>query len=199
MEDKNTDLHRNQAILQALDEAIEEGPWDATVFFQAIRNKLIEIRNQFEKETGLTEENVSSASRATLFGNMAKRHGMVEVFILLYNADGNSIPKWENLLRSISSQIVSRPVYRLEADAKSALRAATNRMNEAYVSVFIQEDEILPSQLARAPHDRHGHEILSVKEGAIQCENIDQFIHSSGQYDFKNNKLIWTGVVELNN
>src|ERR1700722_13594354 len=147
MVDKNTDLQRNQAILQALDEAIEEGPWDVTVFFQAIRNKLIEIRDQFEVETGLSEEDSSSASHATLFSNMAKRHGMMEVFILLYNADGSSIPKWENILRSISSQIISRPVYRREADAKSALRVASNRMNEAYVSVFIKEDQILPSQL----------------------------------------------------
>lgn len=196
MAEKNQEHKQNIAILKALNEAIENGPWDVTVFFQAMRNKLVEIRDRFKQDVNLEDINDSSMA-GTLFGRIAKRSGITEVYVLLYNADGTNLAKWENILRTISTHTVSRPIYNLEKNARSALRAAVTKPNEAYISVFIPEEDIMPTQSGRIAHDRYGHEILNLKEGAIKAENIHQFIHVSGRYDYDNNKLVWHSVIDF--
>jgi intracellular multiplication protein IcmQ len=196
MAEKNQDTKQNIAILKALNEAIEKGPWEVTVFFQAMRNKLVEIRDRFKQDVNL-EDIDETTNSGTLFDRIAKRSGITEVYILLYNADGGNLAKWENILRTISNHTVSRPIYNHEKNARSALRAAATKQNEAYISVFVPEEDILPTQADRKSHDRYGHEILNLKEGAIKADNIHQFIHVSGRYDYDNNKLVWHSVVDF--
>lgn len=198
MADINLDRQHNLAILKALDEAIEQAPWDTTIFLQAMRNRLIEIRDKFKHEA-LLDENTDENNLvpATLFGRIAKRTGIAEVFVLIYSADGINIHKWENILRSISKHTISRPIYRSEQDAKKALRAASNKLNEAYVSVFIHEDDIIPPKPDKIPHDRYGTEILNIKEGIIHLENIHHFVHASGVYEFRKDMLVRLGTAEF--
>lgn len=197
MADEKNIVEKNQAILDALNAAIENGPWDKAVFFQAMRTKLIEIRERFKQEALLEAESDQSIMPSTLFGRIAKRSGVAEVYVLLYCADGNNIYKWENVLRSVASHVVSRPIYKQEKDAKAALRAASNKLNEGYVSIFIHEEDIIPPDQERSQIDRYGHEIINVKDGVVRREIIHRFVHISGIYEFKGDKLIWQSAADF--
>ncbi len=99
-----------------------------------------------------------------------------------------TVSKWEILLNSIETQAINRPAYINEEFARAELRSASQKFNEAYVSIFVKETDILTSANLV---DRHGNQLVTLKDGAIKKENIFHFVHKSGQYEFENNKLIW--------
>jgi intracellular multiplication protein IcmQ len=186
------------ALLKALDVAIEKGPWDISPFFQTMRDRLIGIRDRFKKEAHLEEKAPERVLMpATLFGRIAKRSGLVEVYIVLYNSDGMNLQKWESILRSVEQHIISRPIYRYEKNARAALHAAVNKPNEAYIAVFIHEEDILAIAPERIPKDRHGIELLTLKDNVVKHQNIFRFVHVSGIYEFKGDKLTWQSAAEL--
>lgn len=186
-----------RAILDALNNTIEKGQWGDNLFFQAMLKKLTEVRERLKRDTHLVESNSGQGMPTTLYGRVAQRSGLVEAYILLYNADGNNIPKWESALQMINKFIVSRPIYRHENEVKAALRAATNKMNEGYAVVFIHEEDIIKPSSDQCPHDRYGNELLVLREGAVKRENITRFVHKTGNYKYEDDKLEWASAVEF--
>lgn len=188
----NDEVQHNLDILKSLDEAIEKAEWEESLFLRTARKRLIEIRDEFKRDAHLEKylTNEDQDIPKTLAARIAKRTGLVEVFVLLYNADGKDLYRWEQILNSIQGYIVSRPVYRFEKDVKAALRAAVNKSNEAYIAAFINEHEILEMSPEKTPRDRAGIDLLTLRDGAIKKDHITRFIHQTGVYEFENEKLI---------
>jgi len=196
MTDIDDETKHNLEILKALNEAIEKGPWDQSNFFKAIGKKLVEIRNRFRNDLnlGVIEETGMSASVAN---RIAQRHGLIEVFILLYNADGSNIGKWESTINSVRAQIMNRPVYRDEALAKAALRGAINKQNEGYIAAYVRSEDILQFSPEKIPRDRWNNELLTIHESGVMLSNITRFIHLSGNYEVENGKLIRQSSIDF--
>lgn len=193
--DKET--KHNLEILKALNDAIEKGPWEENVFFQAIRKKLIDAREKFKQEVNLTDADIELEGETQIASRIAKKKGLIEIFILLYNAHGTDIHKWQAILNALHAHVLSRPIYKNEQHAKAALRAASNKQNEAYVSVFVNEHDIVEATLERSHTDRFGNELLILREGAIFKENIHRFVHKTGSYEFENQKLVWQNPIDF--
>lgn len=186
-------------VLKALNETIEQAPWGDNLFLQAIRKKLIELREQFKLEAHITDADLESPhnlSAATILGRIAQRQGLQEVFIMIYNADGMNISKWEAIVNSIQKHSVNRPVYEKEEFAKAALRGAPNKQNEAYISLFVAQSDILKSE-SQMLVDRFGNPLILLKDNAVQREHICRFVHKSGQYEFESPKLVWTDAADF--
>ena len=180
-------LKRNLKILQALDKAIKEGKWEGKLLFQATGKKLREIRDRLRATLHL-DEMISEASDQ-IAERAATRSSQVEVFVSLYNSDGNDLKKWEMVIKSLETNVITRLIYINEADIQTAIRSKANKKNEAYLSVFINKSAILTPTGKQLPRDRLGHETLLVKEGALNLDNISRFVHISGEYEFKDNHL----------
>ena len=179
-------------ILQALNEAIEKGPWEHSGFFRAIGKKLVEIRDRFRNELQLevVEQTGMTASEVS---RIAGRAGLMEVFILLYNAEGSAINRWEHAIQSLKSKMINRPIYRDESLAKAALRGASNKQNEGYIAVYVDSKDIIQLPPEKIPHDRWSNELLLLNERAVKIPNITHFTHVSGIYEVDNGKLILHG------
>lgn len=181
-------LKRNLKILQALDKAIKEGQWEGKLLFQATGKKLREIRDRLRATLQLDE--MDSEASNQLAEREATRSSQVEVFVSLYNADGNDLKKWAMVIKSLETNIITRPIYNNEADIQTVIRSKTNKKNEAYLSVFINKSAILAPTGKQPPRDRLGYEMLLIKEGALNLESISRFVHISGEYEFKDNHLV---------
>lgn len=176
-------------IISALDEALNSAPWQSSTFLSLIGKKLQAIRDEvFEQldsdetfgQTALSSQQLSSER----FLKMKK------VYVSLYSFDGTSLESWERIIQHLSDQVVSRPVYENEADVEAIIRAKSNRINEGYVAVYVDPTFILPAVPDKKVVDKLGVPLLTLKAKAINLNNVDSFIHHSGQYRFVSGRLI---------
>lgn len=188
MNERLTD-EQNQAILAALNKAIDEGPWSESNFLKAIGKNLVGMRDKFlaqvnAKTPEQSKEDTQAATR------MALRSGQKLIFVSLYSADGSNMQSWEKIIINLPRQIISRPVYEFEENLQAALKTKENKTNEAYVAIYVNPQDILPLSADRASLDKLGTKLLSLKDKVLHVDNIVRFVHVSGVYEIKQGRLI---------
>ncbi len=174
-------------ILDALNIAVDKGPWNKSIFLRAIGKKLEGIREDFK--SGLSDE-VALVSNAELAKSAEPESGVRRVYISLYSAQGKNLEQWERIIGSLFLQTITRPTYNSERDVKEALKVKGNIENEGYVVVQVAEKDILKMPVSKQPIDRLGIRLLSLKKDAIKPENIENFFHKENSYLFESGKLV---------
>ena len=175
--------------MKALDDAIQQGPWDASNFLRVIGKNLKQIREDF---AGHLEDpgNEKAKLTAHLANRIALRSGQQEIFISLYSSEGSNFQSWERILINLPKQMISRPIYADEEDVKSLIRAKENSINEAYVSIYINQDDILKISSDKIPVDKRGKPLLTIKDNSLKLDNINRFVHASGIYKLVQGRLV---------
>ncbi|GGI89951.1 Dot/Icm secretion system protein IcmQ [Legionella impletisoli] len=187
MKDEITE-EQSKAILEALDNAINEGPWEESNFLRVIGKNLRQLRDKFSSQTKALNQDEKIASN--LANRIALRSGQREIFIALYSSTGSNIQSWTHILANLPRQIISRPIYANEQDVKEVIRTKENQNNEGYVAIYINKDDILPTHPDKIPTDKLGKPLLSLKDKAIKVENINRFVHISGVYKYLGGRLV---------
>lgn len=168
-------------VYEALKQAIETGPWQANPLLGAMGKELQVLKDQFEKALAIHPEWASNAEVVT-------QDASQEVFISLYQAQGDNLYKWQNMLSNLSELSISRPVYQQEAHVQSILPTGDRARYHAYVVVKLNPEDVLKPHDNR--FDREGYPLVTLKEGAIKSENIVRFVHASGEYKWVHNFLV---------
>lgn len=182
-------------ILKALEDAIAQGPWDESNFLKMIGKGLLEIQEKFLGE--LQGPGIKTLKETTHQANqMAIRHGRREVFIGLYASEGSNIQAWERIVFNLPNQVTSRPIYANELDVQALIKTKANKENEAYVSIFIQETDILMVTPDKILVDRLGKPLLLLKNKSLNLDHIGRFVHASGTYHFAHGRLVKQVLVE---
>lgn len=188
MKDQLSD-EQNEAILKALNEAIDLGPWDKSNFLGAIGKNLWEIRDHYLAQLGAsTPAQIKAESH--LANRIALRSGQQEIYISLYCAEGTKIASWEKIITNLPRQTISRPVYANEIDVKTLIKSKENRLNEAYVAIFINQSDILSLASEKVAKDKLGKMLLNLKDRVLNLDNISRFVHETGVYQFEKGRLI---------
>lgn len=177
------------AILKALNDAIEQGPWDESNFLRAIGKNLKEIRDNFSNQVNAAEINHSKMI-TQLAQKTALRSGLKEIFIALYSSEGTKLQSWERILINLPKQMISRPIYADEADVKAILRTKVNKNNEAYVSMYVNHNDILQLPPDKTPVDKLGKPLLTVKDKSLILDNVHQFVCTTGTYQLVHGRLV---------
>lgn len=175
------------AILKALDDALDTGPWKDSNFLRVIGKSLKDIRDNFAKEIDDNRQSSDSALEKGVLNS--ERSGHKEVFIALYTADGSQLHSWERIVANLPRQIISRPVYAIEDDVKFLIKSKANKNNEAYVAIFVKESDMLQLSSDKIPIDKFGKELIALKDHAVHLENITRFVHISGNYSYSKGHL----------
>lgn len=187
MKEQLTESQAN-AVLRAIDEAIEQGPWEESNFLRVIGKNLRGIRqNLVDKMAQNTKNTLISSQQDNL---LLKQNGLQEVFVALYSSEGNQLQSWERILNNLQRQMVSRPIYAKEENIKSLIKSKENKLNEAYVSIFINKDDILTLSDEKTPHDKLGKPLLTLKDRSLNLDNIHYFVHLSGIYTYAKGRLV---------
>ncbi|MDP3267615.1 MAG: Dot/Icm secretion system protein IcmQ [Legionella sp.] len=187
MKDRLSD-EQNDAILNALNDAIEKGPWDQSSFLKVIGKNLVEIRDDFLTQLGASTK-AQLRAESNLANRLALRSGQQEVYVSLYSADGNNLQTWERIVANLPRQMISRPIYAREEDIKSLLKTKENKKNEAYVAIFINQGDILPLAPDKASVDKLGTVLLALKDKTLNLDNISRFVHFTGTYHYVQGRL----------
>lgn len=195
MKDDLTEEQSN-SILESLDKALANGPWDDSNFLRVIGKNLKQIRDNFANEiTAVKEERASALSSLT--NSVTQHKDQQEVYVSLYTTGGSVLQTWERVIANLPKQIISRPVYANEGDVQQLIKSKENKINEAYVAIFINQSNLLNVSADRIPMDRFGKPLLTLKDKAIDLTNISRFVHSSGEYTLVKGRLVKKSSTEV--
>lgn len=191
-EDHQSVFKRAKILLKSVEQAVKEGPWEKSIFLRATGKKLKDFHDKLRNILKTQEKQTLSSIHSQLakHASNAATGGQTEVFVSLYNSDGQNMQRWQRLLLTISSQAVSRPVYANQHDVEELIRAKPNKINEGYASVSVPNDYILTNKNNNQPKDRLGNDLVVTKDGSIKTENINYFMHDFTRYTIKNNQLV---------
>ncbi|MCW8408500.1 Dot/Icm secretion system protein IcmQ [Legionella sp. PATHC035] len=178
----------NDAILKALDYAIQNGPWDKSNFLRSIGNRLIGVRDNFAKKINARSQ-AQIQSDTNLANRLALRGNQQEVFVSLYTSDGSNLQSWERIIFNLPRQMISRPIYEKEDQVKALIKSKENKQNEAYVGIYINKTDIIPLVPDKILYDRLGSPLLTLKDKSLDLENITRFVHISGSYKYSRGRL----------
>ncbi|EHL29517.1 Dot/Icm secretion system protein IcmQ [Legionella drancourtii] len=180
---------QNEAILHALDEAINNGPWDQSNFLRAIGKNLNDIRDNFVSQLDTrTRQQIKADTH--LANRLALRSGQQEVFVSLYSADGTNLQSWEKIVANLPRQMISRPIYANEEHVRELIKTKENKQNEAYLGIYINQADIIPLTPDKALSDKLGNVLLTLKDKTLDLENISRFVHITGVYQFDRGRLL---------
>lgn len=175
----------NRELLAILNELLEAGDWESSLFLKVASKRIRALRD----ETQILLEQATT-QRSPQASSDVLREGYMNVYISLYQADGNDIKKWQNTLKGLAVNNVGRPVYPNDEHVKAGIRARGNQPCEGYATVQIKVSDIIKMPDGRTPKDRYGNELLTVRENAVSLDNIKEFVHANGQlYYFREGKL----------
>lgn len=177
-----------KSILSILDEAIADETWTKSSFLRVIGKNLTEIREKLVNHINNNEH--TQKIDLKLSQQLIKRQNMQEVFITLYSNEGNYVQSWERIIANLPKQMISRPIYANEIDARSLIKSKENKYNEAYVAIYIDANDILTMPDDKIPKDRFGKSLMNLKDQSVKVENISRFVHQSGVYNYNKNRLI---------
>lgn len=174
-------------IVQVLDEALQDGPWEESSFLRAVGKNIEDIKTDFVAQVKASYEDLKNAQ--FIANQTALRSGLQEVFISLYSSEG-SIPSWERIVNNLPRQVVSRPIYSHEEDVKLLIKSKEKKLHEAYISIYINANDILTMDSTKTVTDKLGKTLLNLKDNALRLENIHYFVHEDNVYQYVNGQLV---------
>ncbi len=184
--DPNSDEALAQELLKALDDFLSAGDWDATLFLKANKKKLEALRGQVESL--LNEVSAKKAGDTQI-----KREpppGYKRVYVSLFQAEANNMLKWQSTIKGLEKYSVSRPVYWEEAHVQAWIRNKADPAREGYVIAFVKETDIVKPYQGKVVADRFGHELVTLRERAIELANIVEFVHNEKRYRYSQGELV---------
>ena len=185
----NNDLTEQQikAILKLLENAINQGPWEGSNFLKVIGKSLHDFHSKLATHLDSAEQLKNKPSHV---GSKSPNQNQQEVFISLYTTEGNNIQAWERILINLPRHMISRPIYENEEDVKNLVKSKENKLNEAYVSIFVDKSYILSVPPDRAPRDKFGKVLLTLRDKSLDLNHVNYFVHLSGTYHYIRGRLI---------
>ena len=189
LEGKQEEIEKMHSVLKNAveQEKILREKYDIGVRFHVVKSQLQATLDDFEKniaEIEQKEQNLLSAKNA----KKVLSENEVLVYVYLFNAQGDKVKSWENLLlpSALQDHCINRPIYLSLNNVEEILRTRIPREQHAYIEISIQKGDILKEINDEAYH----HTLLRLKEGKLKVENIRRFYHRGINYNLINGQLI---------
>ncbi|MGQ3892554.1 Dot/Icm secretion system protein IcmQ [Legionella sp. CNM-4043-24] len=189
MKDELTDEQARE-ILDALDRAITKGPWEESNFLRLFGKKLRELREEFATQMVSSDMAAAASTEARQARQDLVRGGQQLVYVALYSSEGSMLISWERIIANLSRQVLSRPIYAEEHDVQFMIRSKENRINEAYLAIYVDNQDVLTLTSDKTPRDKFGKPLMTLKDRALKIENISHFVHNGLQYNYVKNRLV---------
>lgn len=171
---------------ETYNELLANEGWEKVPFLKIMHAKLLKLKLELDDLMGLTPETPSLQDHQSPQAELSSDN-LLKLYIYLYTTEGKRLEAWQRLLANLDKQYISRPIYRNEVDAQYAVFNAPVMHNAGYVAVWVDKKFLLEAE--NGPRDKFGHELLMLKDRAIDLAKIEYFWTNSSQYQWKLGKL----------
>ena len=176
------------AALQILDRLITDSEWNESSFYRAMGNKLRDIRDNLSNSISCKADNEQLASH--MVNRIALRSGQQEIFVGLYSTDGTNFKTWERIIANLPGQMISRPIYAQESQVQEIIKTKEKPENEAYVSIYVNQNSFLTVSEDKVPVDKLGQTMLILKNNSINLDSIHVFVNMLKRYQYLKGRLV---------
>ena len=176
-----------EAVIAAVDQVIDAGDWDDSLF---LRNTIKPLKAIRKEALQLLDELNGKAVNDHVITEVSVAPDQVKLYILLFQNNGYDIKQWEMQLRSIDTYLQGRPVYEQEADVEKVVRQKKSQGNDGYIVVVAPRLAVHSDPFAMPRTDRYGNTLLTLKPGKIGVQHIIEFVHQDQRYRFVDGKLL---------
>jgi intracellular multiplication protein IcmQ len=183
IEDKKASIE----LIKILDNLLDSNDWESSLLLRTTKKHLGALREEAKQIADKLNDNVEVKLANQV--KTALKPDQIKIYISLYQAEGANLQAWQKMLKSLANYSITRPVYENEEHVREVIRTKPDMQRHAYAVVAISKNSII--HLEKPSVDQFSHELLSLKEGAVQLQNIIEFVHANEKrYVFRNDTLV---------
>lgn len=176
-------IEKLKKLTSILDGVREATDTEASPYLRKAAEKIDDLKDDIQQAIDeLTQTQSTSAS--------SDFAGTITIFISLFQADAENLPQWQRTVRRVAEYSLTRPIYRKVDHIQELIRSRPDPRKEAYAIVTVDESDIIQAYAGKQEQDAFGHELVTLREGALTSENVQQFIHGDLVYDFIDSELV---------
>lgn len=176
---------QTQTIFSALEDMAKSVVWQQSTFLRSIGKQVLHLQTQFQELiTRSTQVTPNRYTKMTSAMSAALSDKKVSIYIALYSTKGTDFNTWLHILNNLPANLVSRPIYATEKEARAAVRAKPNPDNEAYLCVEIGESHIVTLPQDKTPLDKLKQPLIVIKGQPIAAQYTGVFVHKGVRYKF---------------
>jgi intracellular multiplication protein IcmQ len=149
--------------------------WESSLFLRNISKKLHLLQKESEFLVAELSGNAAAEAKDNITAPVPE--GFTKVFVLVFQAEGRNLQIWRSLLKVLPQYGITRPIYTNEEHVREMVRSKPENHKYGYVIVTIKNTDILP--LEKPSIDSLGHELMTLREGALKTGNIIAFVHAN--------------------
>jgi Dot/Icm secretion system protein IcmQ len=174
-------------LVAELDKLIEKGHWDQSLFYKNILKRLQALRQRI---IDTLEDDQDAFSSSSAFPNLpSHKEGYRRMYVAVYQTEGERMDRWLHLVKNLPNFAISRPVYSEEDHVEELIRAKHGR-NDAYVILWVKEQDILTPLGGALPFDRFQHELYTLRPSGVKLENLIEFVHGRKRYFLNHGQFV---------
>ncbi len=181
------DKKASTELVTILDELLDSNDWDTSLLLRTTKKHLVALREEAKQIADKLNDNVDAKLDQQV--KTALKPDYIKIYISIYQAEGANLQAWQKMLKALANYSITRPVYENEERVREVIRAKPDMQRHAYAVVAIPQNSII--HLEKPSLDQFSHELLALKEGAVQLQNIIEFVHANAKrYVFRNDTLV---------
>jgi Dot/Icm secretion system protein (dot_icm_IcmQ) len=178
----SNDEEKKNQVLQLLKNILEQD--------QALRDQL-QVGEKFRFIRDRLKALLTYAETNLLTNEKTEKQSVAEagadesiVYIYLFNAQGLVLQTWHKMVnRSVFYEYsVNRPIYKDKSHIDAFIRSKPNKVQHGYLSVIINNNDILKSPAADISKDTLGNPLIKIREGSLKFEKFISFSYSGNEY-----------------
>jgi len=180
-------------LREIINNILNTGDWESSIFLKQaavkLRNLLLEA-DRLCKNFALQQNTTTKKNNVTKTIESEIPFDYVQVYVLLYQMDGNNLDAWYENIKSLVNYSANKSIYKNKNHIEEFIRSKGNNITHSgYIVVNVKNNDFNNTE---APSlDIYSHELLILKEDAIKLENIVEFVLANKQhYVIENNKLV---------
>lgn len=172
-------------LIGSLDAVLSSADWDRSSFLRYRLSSLKKIRNHARQ---LQNQLAGLLSSHDVHPDKLSENE-TQLYVSLYQSNGQDLKQWAAQLASISSHMIGRPIYQHEKDIQRAIRQKCVQGSESYAVVKIDRSKIMDASQSQRK-DRWGNSLVNVMTDAVQSDQIIEWVHLNKHYHYSNQQLI---------
>jgi intracellular multiplication protein IcmQ len=180
-------LEEVQKVQEIMNQLLGENEWEQATYLKILREELQKIYTAFNLLASQAYAQVNEEAEAqTHILNFDKTNYKL-VYISVYSSEGENLDSWQRILFNLPKQFITRAIYENEYDAQDAIKLAPVFVNAAYVAIWVDKNLILSSEDYPPQFDKMGHQLINLRDRAVQLNKIEFFWNNMSKYRWVNN------------
>ncbi len=179
-------LEEVQKVQDIMNQLLAEKDWEQATYLKILREELQKIYSAFNVLASQVYSQVNDEAQAQAELLNFDKTNFKLVYISVYSSEGVNLDSWQRILSNLPKQFITRAIYENEYDAQDAIKLAPVFANAAYVAIWVDKNLILSPEDFPPQFDKIGHQLINLRDRAVQLNKIEYFWNNMSKYRWIN-------------